>query len=191
MATVTTTLTPTQDYFPLTGPGDIDRSQSAIPRVEVRCQVSSGIVPATGAGDNQQLNIPINLSADYAYVLLEAHMRINRGSGNCNWDNVLTGYWSDQAAGGTITVFVPVEMVSQGQSMYAGVAFKGWVLSRVPQLVMMPASPSSTPQFFVSPYNSTANDSEYTVNFFARFTQYSITQAQYFAVNTPSAVRSN
>lgn len=190
MATVTTTITPDQEYFPFEGMPDSQRERSAIPMREVRLFKNGDTIPLTGAGDNQSVYFTSSLDRGYAYALVDIFISINCAVGATNnWDDVAIGYFADATTGSNRTKQIQFPLKTPGVASQEDAQFQCYYPPKIPQLIMIPAIPSELPILTVGTYNATANDVVATTQFFARFLQYSISQAHHFALSTPLPVR--
>lgn len=189
MATVKTTITPTEFLFPWQGIDDLARDRSDIPRAELRFSAIESVIAASGVGDNQSIQVVCDLPVNFSYVLLELYLMIG-GSGQTDDVTFTPALCSivDNDSGAR-TYNINFDLARQQLQSSSGSYFATYCTSKYPNLVIIPQPTAGNAQLLVDLYNPVANDSAVIANFYARFARYDISQAHHWQVNTPSLVR--
>lgn len=189
MAVVNSLFYPTLRPFAFSGLPATDRELSYAPSREIRCYLDDTIA-ATGAGDNQRMNVIISLLQGFAYCLVDFSLTIEAAVGathhfpaSCfvNWYNAVS----------TPGVGLTMEAVSDNLTYRStnNQESRTYRIPVVPKAILLPSGPSDQDQFRCESVNQTANDTAYTVSFFARFLEFSVEQAHNWQANTPQSVR--
>lgn len=76
MALIATNITPTLWQQALTGPGEIERATSSIPRA-ILTYGSAFSWPAAGGGDDREVRVIVQLPRDYAYFMTDCTLSVN------------------------------------------------------------------------------------------------------------------
>ena len=193
MATVLTSLNPTQRPTTYAGAASIRREDSAIPVDEIEFSSKFSQVATPGAGNNQGLAIACAPPRNFAYVLSQIFLELRTsGASTNNWPNVITGTLGNSSVTAQTDFLVPFELVSNGAGLLqsdAGAESKVYCPSRAPGQVIVPRLPGATAYLSIQSYNSTANDVAYLVNFYARFLMFTIDQVRNYQVSYPTPVR--
>lgn len=82
MALITTTLVPVIQTFPWSGGGG---NISPVPRGELIASIQSGAVAATGAGDDAQVNVAIDLPVNRSYFMTDFSATVQTDGAN-TWE---------------------------------------------------------------------------------------------------------
>lgn len=176
MATVDTTIIPDAVIKPLTGPSDITRQYSSVPRAEVYYWEQTVAIAPTGAADNQRFNALINLDPAFSYVLtgLSLHMMT---TGTYNFPASTFAWLTDGVTGSGRTWRQDIRLDS-GELVYvSGNESRVYECQELPNQVVIPQS-GSAPKLQLELYNPTANDGAYECfQFYARFLQFDVLQA--------------
>lgn len=189
MATVTTTITPTQTPFPFSGYTEPISDYSGVARGEIRFS-GSATVAAPGAGNNQQVTATISPDPDYAWVLHDLVFTIAANTGSAvAFPDAVQAYVTDGGTAATRSMFFSMEMVSHGLAFHNALPYKIYSLQDTYHGVVLSPYPASTPALQVRTYNTTANDVAYTAAVDGRIIQYDISQAHHLAVNSPIPTR--
>lgn len=195
MALVTTTFSVgnggvLMERFPYTGAGDMQKMQTGIPRSEVNFLMTSGFIAASAVGDNQRFIINCDLPSSYAYVLQEVSLSNLVGVDGANWDpntittirtiNIDQSEWRHS-----------LDFFSRGDTWdgIAGSVSKSYHMSFINPLkrLIIPGQ-SATLQIHVT--NETEEQSSMLIaGFFARFLEFDVNQAHFYAANTPDPTR--
>jgi len=187
MATVTTTLTPDPRLFLYEGMPDAARQSSVAPVGEVEFIVHDESIASVGAGDNQAIDITCECPVNYAYALLDLSASISGvPTGNTNnWSTALTAFVSDSGfADRTFEWYLCMD--NHGVSTNAtNKQFRAYCPQRLPSIVVA----GIQPQLQIQSFNTTAADSGYNLNLYARFLQFNVNQQHHFEVNTPIPTR--
>lgn len=189
MATVTTTITPTQAPFALAGLPDPERDHSMVPRREMRLYTLAAPIALTGVGDNQQVNIIANLPRNFAWRLIDLSFRIFPGAGDTNGFPAsclgLIGITNDALSA---QLYYPFEMSRTAVAMASNIEYFAYRPLQLPREVWLPPEPNGVVQVGIYMYNTTANDVGYTLDFYGRALEYGVEQAHHWEVNTPQPV---
>lgn len=191
MATVTTTLTLTQEFVPYVGDVGTIREYSPVAAGELRVFDYNETIAATAAGDNQEISATAALPQNRAYVLLDIYARLLAASGNdVNFTDSLDCTLTDAAlaADTKFAIDIPLWSRGQGQRGAGNRGFKTYVGTITPGAVIIPQGGEQV-ELELNGYNATANDGAYAFNFFARFLVLLLPQAFHFQVNNPTVVR--
>lgn len=190
MATVTTQLDATVSTVPFRGYREPVSDYSNWARGQVFGVIDAEDVPASGAGDNQRIDLRMALPRNFSYALVDFAVKISSIVGQNNLDNAMTAFLqSDDTV--PYTGSIPIALESPGSANFAatpqvdktyvpkGKAYSG--------IVRVPGPDDGLLRAVI--YNTTANDVMYRVTWFARLIQYDISQDTSFPVNTPVLVR--
>lgn len=189
MATVTTTITPTTTPFAYSGFNEPWAEGTALARGELRFNNSGTNIAATGAGDNQQVTITLNLSSLFAWVLCDFSVLLtSNASETVNFADQAQLFLTDASDSSLRTVFANMELISQGTNFHSGVGQKLYMPRRTYSGVVI--SPlGGAPQLQARFFNTQAQDAAYTGSVDGRFLQYDLSQANHVAVNSAVPVR--
>lgn len=188
MAIVVTSFTPQPEYFPYTGLPDVYIPETSQAKGEVIFKLADGSVAATGAGDNQAIDIDCLLPGDYGYVLIDLAFSINTTAigGDVEWaDDLMCWFQDDQGANGSRMFEYAVGLHAEGQSQ--SITDRPWKAYRplnMPTMVV-----TGQPLLTIQALNRTAQTDLCQLNLYARFIQYTVTQQHHAQVNTPIPMR--
>lgn len=183
MALVVTSVTPDPVPFPYSGRQKPDQA----PMGEIIFASGNQDIALTGVGDNQFLNLTCNPPQNFAYVMMEASLRIrvdNTGDTN-NFNTIAQTNWRDNN-----------KMSSFNQRMDAGAVFDNAGFEELtfvhagnlPTIMAVPNSGEQT-SWIMTCFNSTANDVAYVAVGFVRMLQFDLQQAHDWRSNVPLLVR--
>lgn len=192
MATVTTTLTPVQQYFSFTGYRDPQAVSSVDARAQVLAFIDAGDIAATGAGDNSRMLIDITLPQNFAWVMMDYCLQIQAATATptvFNWDAQGQLFIADGATG-LSNFAAPVGLTGSGEFSTAATARLMQIYKPFcPYSAIVNPVPGTSVFCRADFFNSTANDAAYKINLLARFLAYDITQVTDQAVNSPTPIR--
>lgn len=189
MATITTAIIPPAIFLPYIGPDNtMDTWQSSIPRGEILFRVDDDAVLISGVGDNQLLTITASLPRGFAYVLAEANMKIQNADvdawqDGCQFrlqDSIAAARWNSNSR------FESGALVINNAT---AVFNKNYDLVRPPLQKLIVCDRGDAGRLSVSCMNLTTNQAAGTVTFLARFYQFDLNQAFFWAVNMAFPVR--
>lgn len=187
MATTTTTVNATQDYFPYAGVTEPAIEQSAIPRGEVRIQGSTSVA-AAGVGDNQMISMTLTLPGSFAYVLMDFSAHVYGVLATTfNFPQYQRLWIRSGSSFANSKVFFDMGLNGAAGQSGANVSAVYQPIGRYKGLVV--PEPGQSVQLGMNIYNTTANDNTYGIDLSGRLLQFDIAQANYFGVNTPDPVR--
>ncbi len=186
MAVATTTFTPSAMVFPYEGLPTLGGDHSQHPFAELRFNILAGTVAVEAGGDSQKIDVQVTLPRNFAYTPMDVHFSIF-GADFADWEAFADCFWTDGLGTGPNprTVLAPIPCWNEGVSG----TLRSYRFDFERMGVLKPGGGGSTPQFRVLLVNPVINGSAMTVNFSARFLQYNIEQAHYFAVNSPTPTR--
>lgn len=151
-------------------------------------------IPTPGAGNNQYVICKLQPPKNFAYVLMDIFVGLNAGSTSTtnNW-SVMNYVIQDDSSGANRRFRIAGDLTTQGKGFLGSsaiFALKTWCLPAGcrPSLMIIPPR-GAQPEVAITAYNETAADIAYEANVYARFLQYDIDQANYFAPNTPLLIR--
>lgn len=192
MATVTTTAVAELMIFPFTGIIEPNNIQSLAARSVVTAQVDNQSIAASGAGDNQQLQINVDLPSNFAYAVLDFCMSITgvASAGTYNWSQGGSLVLRDALAGANSKVEVPLGLEGGTAAPFdatgdSTMTYKPWCAFKG---IIIPL-PGDQVRAQTTLFNETANDIAYVVDMYSRFLQFDIAQANDYAVNSPIPTR--
>lgn len=188
MATVSTTVTPTQNYLPFTGfiPGRSDESADA--RAQIIASTVDASIGATGVGDNQEIVIDLRLPVNFAYAMTDFMVGIQAASG-ATYNFGLRADLQVVNAASNSTIQLPLGSTTPGVALIDGFEKATYCPDCSWSGILLPATSSDQIRIIWNIWNSTANDTAYTLDCAARFLQYDISQSLNLNVNTPIPVR--
>lgn len=217
MALAITNITPALWYQPFTGPSAIERSRSGAARAELVYYVNGGSWPASGAGNDKELDLTITLPKSYGYVLTDMSAQLTNDSGFVSaQNNALVQVQPDDAATGPGSHWTVLEANYNVPAAYGVVG--GSSLSTTLQLydsnMVVKDSPDTVlakkiynikqkPTFLIYPWKNTSDTSStsisffdnvddspaYTLQFQARFLQFDVNQGYDYILQSPVLVR--
>lgn len=189
MATTATTLTPEGKNFPLIGLTRYDYPSNYIPRSELLFTIQAGAVTVAGAGEDQRLIVNCNLPRGWAYVLLEASMRVG-GVDVADWDDCATCELYDDNGSGLNKKFIAhMQFCTDGISHTSTtLPQKTYALAHAIGKVFK-CDGSSFGRFQTIIMNTTVDGTVMAVDLYARFARFDLEQAHHYAVSTTVPVR--
>ena len=180
MATTTSSFAPSLTPFPyLQQPSQAPE----IPTRELRASVLAGVITAGGAGNEQAVNVDLTFPQGYAFRLMAANMRIWTAAGAANaWPDSGIAIWRD--SDGTEGLQLPVELHSEILFDGAGnTQVRVYRLMETPDQILIPFSSDAQVEFDCRFFNDTQNSAAGSIDFYARFLQYTIEQARFWSTN--------
>jgi len=212
MATILTSVTPTQRYTPFTGLTELERAQSGIARAE-DVRKASGNWSTAGAGNNRVITFNHTLDPDYGYVVMDCFAKFY-AVGNLNMEGV--GSLQIQTTpGATENEIIETSMISNasrqdrnastavgsiGANQYntfrpIDAADTGSITFRLaepkPSMLIFPfAKTSYSPNILVT-FGEDFLGSGLTISyyFYLRLLQYDISQGYNYVIQTPQLTR--
>lgn len=187
MATTTTSLVPTLKAFPYIGIG-VAAAQyiTAIPSAEVVASLNGAAITVAAAGEDQVVNVTVNLSRTFAWVLVEANMRI-QGNDVDNWDQACRTNWADATTNPVVAV--PLTFINEQLGHNTAAQFARTYRVVDPSNKIMVSLSDEDAILTTSIFNTVIDGAAATMKFYARFLRFDRNQAQYWAVNTPMLTR--
>lgn len=212
MATILTSVQPTQRYTPFTGLSEIQRAQSGIARAE-DVRRSSGSWAAPGAGNNRVINFTHALDPDYGYIVMDCfakfyasnsdiemeavgNFQIQTTPGHADNEIIETQMVNDPSrqegnagtAIGSISAqrfntFRPADASSQGSMTFR------LALPKPSMLIFPFAKTSYPPSINVTFGENIVNAAAYSYYFYLRLLQYDISQGYNYVIQTPQLTR--
>ena len=140
MATVDTTFTPTADVFPYQGPPDVNRRLTGIPRAEVYYYLDNESIAAVGAGDNQRMNVLIDLEESFTYVMVGLAMYVYNPTGTYNFETDSFAWLTDTGVTASRTWRYDMRLQSAGVTLISGVEGCVYSCPNIPTQVIRPRS---------------------------------------------------
>ena len=218
MALAITTITPALWYQPFVGPSQLVRQQSGVARAELVYYINGGSWPASGAGNDKQLDITITLPKSYGYVLTDMTAQITQDPGICTaQNNALVQVLPDDAATGPgsfwtylqAPVFNPPAAygISPGSSLGTNTELynsnmvvkdspddyltkKIYNLNAKPTFLIYPwKNVQETSSVTSSFFDNLDNTDEYTIQYQARFLQFDVQQGYDYVLQSPVLTR--
>lgn len=186
MARITSTFTPEPDVFPYAGMAEAQADKLNIVRAELRFQINGDAITISGAGDDQEAVIDVNLPRNFAYVHLESHIGIIC-TDSTQWESVAWGGLQNGRGGMTRDWIAPIEHFSNGATTFGGRRI--WTAQAQVKSVILPASPGENGEWQFRVGNPTLDQAAGTMFALIRFLQFDVEQAHHFAVNNPMPVR--
>ena len=147
---------------------------------------------ASGAGDNQEVEVLIDLPPNFCYAMTDFLVSIAGVAFNFDATGELSVF--DSSVSANRTMDIPIGLFTDGVgSTFPGVATQMASYRAASPwsgiFCASPVSPGDQIRVFASLFNTTANDNEYTVDVAARFLQFDINQVNNSRVNSPIPVR--
>lgn len=215
MATITTTVTPTQRYTPFTGLDELQRAASGIARAE-DVRRASGTWSGPGAGNDREINFDHALDPDYGYIVMDcfakfyaqaeltieavANFQIQTTPGHSENEYIETQMIStagrSDTAGtaiGSITsprfnTFRPGGHWQGAGSSWGSMTFR--LAEPKPSMLIFPFAKTQYPPRIVVTFGDQflgAGDLDYY--FYLRLLQYDISQGYNYVIQTPQLTR--
>lgn len=190
MAVITTSITPSLKVFPYSGVPELLLDRSDFPRSEIEFKVLNGAIALTGVGDSMFVALACVLPLNYAYTLSDFFLTIHSAAGATNnFNTALTLFINDDVLGlvRTYEIFLPNESTSAmfGATM---IDTKTYCITCFPTQLLKGETGGQI-ELSIQGTNETTNDTAYTLDFFARFQQFDVNQAQNADVNRQTPVR--
>lgn len=218
MALQITNITPALWYQPFTGPSAIERSRSGAARAELVYYVNGGSWPASGAGNDKELDLTITLPKSYGYVLTDMSAQLTNDSGYVfAQNNALVQVQPDDAATGPGSHWTVLEAppfnppASYGVDTADGsrpgndmrnsqmivkdagdtlLTKKSYNIKQKPTFLIYPwKNTSETSSTTISFFDNVDNAPAYTLQFQARFLQFDVNQGYDYILQSPVLVR--
>lgn len=132
--------------------------------------------------------IDCDLPSSFAYVLMEVSLEMgdNESGDMANWDAGMRCFLTDGITGATWRAS-PIMDAGAIYTVTATLKGRHYQVPTVPRKMILPGSAGG--RLSVSGQNLTIDEGPMTVFFLAKFLEYDLNQAHYFAVNTPIPVR--
>lgn len=211
MATILTSVTPTQRYTPFTGLTELERAKSGIARAE-DVRRASGTWAAAGAGNNRVIQFNHDLDPDYGYIVMDcfakfyrfgglvmetvANFQIQTTPGHADNEIIETQLISEagrQDSNGSTAIgsiqasqyntFIPGDASSVGS-----ITFR--LAEPKPSMLIFPfAKTSYPPSITVTFGEQYLNYFDYSYYFYLRLLQYDISQGYNYVIQTPQLTR--
>lgn len=191
MATVTTTITPELDIFPLAGYVEPGASSSYYARGIAVFKSINAAIAAAGVGDNQHLVINFSLPQNFAFSLCNFTLGIRTNAAQTNnWGDNADFSMHDAATGASRTMDVQLGAYANGvtQTESTNLEIKNYKLWNIWATPMKPVIGDAV-YAALQIYNETANDGAYTVDCTCSFLQFDINQIHNVGVNSPVPTR--
>lgn len=213
MATILTSVTPTQRYTPFTGLDEQSRAASGIARAE-DVRRASGSWSTPGAGNNRCILFSHALDPDYGYIVMDcfakfyltgassiymestANFQIQTTPGHADNEIIETQMISEPSradTGSTTTVgnmqyrywngFAPQDAAESGSMTYR------LALPKPSMLIFPFAKTSYPPSINVTFAEQVSQGSTYEYYFYLRLLQYDISQGYNYVIQTPQLTR--
>ncbi len=211
MATILTSVTPTQRYTPFTGLDEQSRAASGIARAE-DVRRASGTWSGPGAGNNRTITFGHALDPDYGYIVMDCFAKFYR-SGELlmeavgNFQIQTTPGHADNEIIETQMICDPSRQDSNGGTTIGTIlaynyntmrpfdgAGSGSMTFRLaepkPTMLIFPfAKTSYPPSITVSFGEQGAAGTDYSYYFYLRLLQYDISQGYNYVIQTPQLTR--
>lgn len=211
MATILTSVTPTQRYTPFTGLDEQSRAASGIARAE-DVRRASGTWASAGAGNNRVILFSHALDPDYGYIVMDCFAKFYRGDalymdatanfqiqttpGHADNEIIETSMISDsgkQDQFGTTAIgsiqageynsFRPIDAAGTASITYR-------LAEPKPSMLIFPfAKTSYPPSINVTFGEQIAAIGAYNYYFYLRLLQYDISQGYNYVIQTPQLTR--
>lgn len=188
MATTDTTITVTPSNFPLIGYNALDGFANYIPRSELLFKSGSTAVTVAGAGEDQRILASCILPRGWAYVFLEATMRMDNPD-VADWDDCAGLELSDSIADPNflchMTFCNPSGEISHGSTAQFWKSY--YVHNPVNKVFLCDGADDGRLRIILM--NTTIDGTAGSVHIYARFARFDLNQAHHFAVSAPMPVR--
>ncbi len=211
MATILTSVTPTQRYTPFTGLSELERAQSGIARAEDVMR-ASGTWSGPGPSNNRAIEFVHTLDPDYGYVVMDCFAKFYASGTNLNMEAVgnfqiqtTPGHPDNEIIetqmindasrhGGNATTPIGDITVTSYNSFFPSGADQGSMTYRLavpkPSMLIFPfAQTGYQPTITVLFAEQVQNLSAYSYYFYLRLLQYDISQGYNYVIQTPQLTR--
>ncbi len=192
MAEITTSLTAIARPKAFTGFPDNMSNLTPIPKREIVFTVTDGAIAAAGALDNQALLVTCLLDVGYAYAFLEQSLSIRLDAAASNtWADDGTGFLTDANGGGANRTFLlpfGIHSNAPARSILNSLDEQQYKPTFVATQLMR-GNGGDQASLKVAVKNGTNNAGAATCMFYARFLQYTIEQANHYAISMAQLVR--
>lgn len=211
MATILTSVTPTQRYTPFTGLSEIQRAQSGIARAE-DVRRASGTWTNPGAGNNRAILFTHALDPDYGYIVMDCFAKFYRANSNIAMEAV-ANFQIQTTPGHADNEIIETQMISTGGRqdttgttaigsvpadqyntfLPADAAGTGSMTFRLaepkPTMLIFPFAKTSYPPSINVTFAEAIQRSDYNYYFYLRLLQYDISQGYNYVIQTPQLTR--
>lgn len=192
MSIDTTVFTPTMIRFPYIAPPALaipDSWLTPIPRGEGIFSIFNGVVAAPSAGDSQSLSINCILPNSFAYVLVEVTCRLQDTEigDSADWDDNMQSYVTDDASNGSWLAAPQTPGLRYRTNNLQVVGGQAFQMMLPPKKMILPKSDEGG--LFLTNYNNSIDGGPMQIFFMAKFLEYDLNQAHFFAVNTAVLTR--
>ena len=211
MATILTSVTPTQRYTPFTGLTELERAQSGIARAE-DVRRASGSWSAPGTGNNRVLNFNHTLDPDYGYVVMDcfaklygaglinaeatANVQIQTTPGHADNEIIETQLISSggrqNASGNTAIGSIPANDYNSFRPLDAtnAASLTYRLAEPKPTMLIFPFAKTGYPPTITVTFSEQLEDHiAYNYYFYLRLLQYDISQGYNYVNQTPQLTR--
>lgn len=174
--------------FPYIGLMSGDYAQTFIPKSEVLFSLSAGTIVVAGAGEDQQVRVTCNLPRGWAYVFLEATLRITNAD-VADWDDCASSEMKDNDSG-TVNFITHMTMCTGAGIAHASTTqpIKTYhVMNPINKVFLCNGAGDGRLRFVL--HNLVIDGAAGTCDAYARFLRFELNQAHHYAVNTPVSVR--
>lgn len=155
------------------------------PRAEYRSTISGGVIPASGAGDDRQVNVSVTPPMNFAYVLAACTFVVISPVGGTTG---FTTAYSDIQINSDPIRYVPCGIEHYTTStLQQYVEFNQFSVTP-PKEVFLP-DVNQTVSLGLNVLDPLLNQAECFLHLHCRWLQYDVTQAHHIMVNTPQLVR--
>lgn len=188
MADVNSFFNPSEKGFKFIGLPNINEFNSYVPRQEIIFGTESGSVTLSGVGDTQSLFFRNVLPAGFAYAMSELSCMIqDTVAGQLDDWKAPTCYITDSDADPGYKVGLTMRVDTTVLS--SGLTKQVWQVESPLKQLIIPRGQATDAFVQVGSFNASTNKAALTFWGYARFFQYNLNQAHYWAVNSPVPVR--
>jgi len=211
MATILTSVTPSQRYTPFTGLTELERAQSGIARAE-DVRKASGTWSGPGAGNDRVIEFNHSLDPDYGYIVMDCfakfykvgelqmeavgNFQIQTTPGHADNEIIETQMICDAGrqnstgttAIGSITALTYNSFRPADSANSAAMTFR--LALPKPSMLIFPFAQTGYPPSITVTFGEQAlAASDYSYYFYLRLLQYDISQGYNYVIQTPQLTR--
>lgn len=193
MATTTTAITPKRSRNAYIGIG-LEADNSPIPQAEVIFSGVTNTVTAAGVGEDQSFSITCQLAPGYAYVLTDANlfMQATEDGDTADWDADLSCILENRTSGGQDTgrwrIGQQLHATALVNIVTAGTNRRFYTIEETTNKLILPVL-GTDGRFTVNGFNTTTDGGALSLDYVFKFLEFSVKQANHWAINTPWPVR--
>lgn len=150
--------------------------------------LSAGPIVVAGAGEDQQVKITCTLPRGWAYVFVEATMRLTNVD-IADWDDCASSEMQDSTSG-PVHFIAHMTMCNDGSIAHASTTqpIKTYhVVNPINKVILCNGDGDGRLRFIIM--NTTIDGAAGQVDCYARFLRFEMNQAHHYAVNTPVSTR--